>query len=190
MCQRTEVSQTFPVLISGCLLGISCRYDGGESGCYGIINMASSINIIPFCPEQLGGLSTPRPPARIVGGDGRDLLSGKAKVLNSIGQDVSEAFRTGAEESLKLARLAKAKIAVLKDRSPSCGLTTPYCDIAEESGMGVTAALFNSSGIRTIEIHEGDDFPTPEFIALFEEVYGIIPIISTPTKENKFFTPK
>ena len=165
--------KNFPVLISACLLDISCRYDGRGSGSPGIISMVSSMNIIPFCPEQLGGLSTPRPPARIVGGDGGDLFTGKARVINSMGEDVSEAFRKGAEESLRLARLTKAMIVLLKDRSPSCGLSTPYCDSPGESGIGVTAALLNSSGIRTMEIHKGDAFPTTEFITLFEELYGV-----------------
>lgn len=173
---RAEVLKNFPVLISACLLDISCRYDGRGSGSPGIISMASSINIIPFCPEQLGGLSTPRPPARIVGGDGGDLFTGKARVINSMGEDVTDAFRRGAEESLRLARLTKAKIALLKDISPSCGLSTPYCDSPGGLGVGVTATLLNSSGIRTMEIHKGDGFPTQEFIALFEELYGISPV--------------
>jgi uncharacterized protein YbbK (DUF523 family) len=166
----------YPVLISGCLLGIPCRYDGRGSGCSGIIRIASSINFIPFCPEQLGGLPTPRPPANIVGGDGRDVLSGDAKVINSHGEDVTDAFSRGANESLKLARLMGAEIALLKDKSPSCGLFTPYCDMLNERGIGVTAALFNSSGIRTLEIGRSDDFPSQQFIALIEELYGRSPL--------------
>jgi len=179
MLSNFRASQTFPVLISSCLLGVSCRYDGNGSGCPGIVNKASSINIIPFCPEQLGGLPTPRLPATIVGGDGMDVLSGKARVINSKGEDITGAFRKGAEEALKLARLFKAKIGVLKERSPSCGLSTPYCDIPEGSGIGVTAAIFNLSGIKTMEIHEGDDFPTKEFLALFEESYDSVPVFGS-----------
>ena len=164
--------KNFPILVSGCLLGIRCRYDGGESGCSGIMDLASLANIIPFCPEQLGGLSTPRPPSNIVGGDGREVLSGKARVINSRGEDVTEAFIKGAEESMRFARLAGAGISILKDKSPSCGLFSPYCDRSSGSGMGVTAALFESSGIRMMEIDKGDNFPEPGFIALLEEVYG------------------
>ncbi len=137
------------------------------------------MNIIPFCPEQLGGLPTPRPPATIVGGDGMDILSGKARVINSKGEDVTGGFRRGAEQALNLARLFKAKIAVLKERSPSCGLSTPCCDIPEGSGIGVTAAIFNLSGIKMMEIHEGDNFPTREFLALFEGTYDSMPVFSS-----------
>ena len=168
--------QNFPVLISGCLLGISCRYDGRESGCPGIIKTVSLVNFTPFCPEQLGGLATPRPPANIVGGDGRDVLSGKARIINSLGEDVTEAFRRGAYESLKLARLMGAKIAVLKDQSPSCGLFTPYCESLDKKGIGVTAALFDSSGIKTLEMGGSDYFPSQDFIRLFEEAYGRSPV--------------
>ncbi|MBW1804961.1 MAG: DUF523 domain-containing protein [Deltaproteobacteria bacterium] len=128
-----------PILISGCLLGIRCRYDGRDSGSPHIISFSSSSNIIPFCPEQLGGLTTPRPPANIVGGDGRNVLSGTA---------------------------------LLKDKSPSCGLSTPYCDRSDGSGMGVTAALLSSSGVELIELGKDDTFPTPGFSDFLRRVYG------------------
>jgi len=161
----------FPILISGCLIGVCCRYDGGESGSSGIIKFSSSTNFIPFCPEQLGGLPTPRPPADIKGGDGRDVLSGKARVINAKGEDVTIAFRKGAEESLRLARLFGVRIALLKDKSPSCGMSTVYCEGSTESGMGVTAALFESSGIKMMEIDE-EDFSIPDLTMLIEEAYG------------------
>ena len=164
--------KSFPILISGCLVGICCRYDGGESSSPEVIDITSSASIIPFCPEQLGGLPTPRPPANIVGGDGKDVLSGKARVINSMEEDVTEAYRKGAEESLRLARLTGAGIALLKDRSPSCGIITPYCDKSGESGMGVTAALLSASGIQLLEINKVDEFPASEFNRLLERVYG------------------
>ena len=158
-------------MISGCLLGIRCRYDGGECGSSNIIHFASSANVIPFCPEQLGGLSTPRPPVSIRGGDGRDVLSGKATVINALGEDVTDAFKKGAEESRRLARLAGAKIAILKYKSPSCGIRTPYCEKSTDLGIGVTAALFDLSGIKLIEVGPKDRFPTPKITKLFEELY-------------------
>jgi len=161
-----------PILISGCLLGIRCRYDGRDSGSPHIISFSSSTNIIPFCPEQLGGLTTPRLSANIVGGDGRDVFSGTAQVISSGGRDVTDAFRKGAEESLRLARVFGAGIALLKDKSPSCGLSTPYCDRSDGSGMGVTAALLRSSGVELIELGKDDTFPTPGFFDLLKRVYG------------------
>jgi uncharacterized protein YbbK (DUF523 family) len=145
-----------PILISSCLLGIECRYDGGHSRAEEIIQLAQEIQFIPICPEQLGGLSTPRAPSYIVKGDGKEVLSGHARVINSLGKDVTEAFMKGAQESLKLAQLTGATKAIVKDKSPSCGLNTPYCDTDTGYGLGVTAALFLNAGITIIEINPND----------------------------------
>lgn len=141
-----------PVLISSCLLGIECRYDGGHSRVEEIIKRAKEIRFIPICPEQFGGLPTPRAPSSIVKGDGKDVLAGHARVINSLGEDVTEAFIKGAQESLKLARITGAKKAILKNKSPACGLNTPYCETDAGHGLGVTAALLLSAGIEIIEI--------------------------------------
>ena len=145
-----------PVLISSCLLGIECRYDGGHSRVEDIIKKAQEIQFIPICPEQLGGLPTPRAQSNIVKGDGKGVLTGNARVINSLGEDVTGAFIKGAQESLKLARITGAKKAILKDKSPSCGLSTPYCETDTGHGLGVTAALFLSAGIEIIEISPGE----------------------------------
>jgi len=145
-----------PILISSCLLGIECRYDGGHSRAEEIIQKAQEIQFIPICPEQLGGLSTPRAPSYIVKGDGKGVLSGHARVINSLGKDVTEAFMKGAQESLKLAQLTGATKAIVKDKSPSCGLNTPYCDTDTGYGLGVTAALLLNAGITIIEINPND----------------------------------
>jgi len=142
-----------PVLISGCLLGIECRYDGGHSRVEEIIEKAQEMQFIPICPEQLGGLPTPRAPSNIVKGDGKGVLAGHAQVINTLGEDVTRAFIKGAQESLKLARLTGAKKAILKNKSPSCGLNTPYCETDTGYGLGVTAALLLSAGIKIIEIN-------------------------------------
>ena len=159
----------FPIMISACLLGINCRYDGGHSASSGLMDFLDDVSFIPFCPEQLGGLSTPRPPANIKGGDGRGILSGKAKLINAAGEDVTDAFKKGAEESYSLARLSGTSLAIMKDRSPSCGLKTPYCEGTIGIGIGVTAALFVSHGIRVFELGKNDPFPSKEFLALLEE---------------------
>lgn len=165
--------EPIPIMISACLLGIHCRYDGGEGGASGIIRFASSANIIPFCPEQLGGLSTPRPPVRIVGGDGFDVLSGRALVIDAEGDDVTDSFKKGAKESMCLARLTGSRIAILKDRSPSCGIRTPYCEKPEGFGMGVTAALLDQSRMKIMEIDAAAPFPPPGFREMLRGAQGV-----------------
>jgi uncharacterized protein YbbK (DUF523 family) len=140
------------VLVSSCLLGVACRYDGNHSLAEKIARMARRMHMIPICPEQLGGLSTPRPPSVIVNGDGEEVLRGRARVINDRGEDVTEAFLKGAREALALAKLTGAQRAFLKSRSPSCGLRTPYCETAAGSGIGVTAALLLRNGIEIVEV--------------------------------------
>ncbi|MCJ7683421.1 MAG: DUF523 domain-containing protein [Desulfobacteraceae bacterium] len=156
-------------MVSACLLGICCRYDGRHSLCPGLMDFTRNHHFIPFCPEQLGGLPTPRPPSVIQGGDGRNLLEGRGAVIDDRGNNVSDAFKNGAQESLKLAEMAKARVAIMKDQSPSCGLLTPYCDTPSGTGIGVTAALFESNGIKIIELGADYPFPTKEFLALDKE---------------------
>jgi uncharacterized protein YbbK (DUF523 family) len=141
-----------PVLISSCLLGIACRYDGAHSRVAELVAKAQDLHLIPICPEQLGGLPTPRSPVTILNGDGRAVLAGQGRVMNSSGQDVTAAFLKGARETLRLAEITGAATALLKDKSPSCGLATPYCETDKGYGLGVTAALLTSAGIRVIEI--------------------------------------
>jgi len=163
-------NKNFPIMVSACLLGIHCRYDGGHSCSLSLRDFASSAQFIPFCPEQLGGLSTPRPPADIIGGDGHDILSNRAKVINIQSEDVTKAFVRGAEESLVIAGLTGSLIAVMKDRSPSCGLKTPYCEKPSGSGTGITAALFKSHGIKIIELGRDDPFPNQTFMMFLKEI--------------------
>lgn len=143
-----------PVLVSSCLLGVECRYDGSHSLAEEIAGKARKMHMIPICPEQLGGLSTPRPPASIVNGDGEDVLCGRAQVLNNRGEDVTGAFLKGAREALALAKLTGAHKAFLKGKSPSCGLRTPYCETTTGFGIGVTAALLLREGIEVVEIDQ------------------------------------
>jgi len=111
---------------------------------------------VPFCPEQLGGLPTPRPKAWLLGGDGREVLEGRARVVNERGEEVTENFLRGAKEALKLAQVLGAKRAVLKSKSPSCGVTKVYIAEGEEPalrpGMGVAAALLSREGLELEEV--------------------------------------
>src|SRR5690554_4481874 len=115
-----------PILVSACLLGQECRYDGGHCGHEEISRLAEERGAIPICPELMGGLTAPRPPAEIVGGNGDDVLAGRARVLDKSGRDVTEAFVRGAEAVLRAARESGARLAVLKERSPSCGVHIIY----------------------------------------------------------------
>ena len=135
------------ILISACLLGINCRYDGDTRG---PIPLPESLCPIPVCPEQLGGLPTPRPKAYFEGGDGREVLKGRARVVNLKGEDVTQAFIKGAKEVLGLCKLLGLKKAILKDKSPSCGVKRVWIDKELSFGMGVLSALLSEEGIEVI----------------------------------------
>ncbi len=138
------------IMVSGCLLGLNCKYDGGNNLSQRLLAELATEGIVPVCPEQLGGLTTPRGPAEIQGGDGLAVLEGNARVLNKEGQDITEAFRRGAEETLKLAQLLEIERAVLKARSPSCGCGIIYDGSfsgKKRTGDGVTVALLKKNGI-------------------------------------------
>lgn len=141
------------VVISACLLGIRCRYDGGDSRNELVIKQKQPDELIPVCPEEAGGLSTPRPPAEIVGGDGNDVLDGKAKVMTVDGTDVTEAYLKGAHHALQVAESHGATQVILKARSPSCGCGDIYDGTFSgmlTTGDGVTTALLKRHGITVI----------------------------------------
>lgn len=140
-----------PILISGCLLGLCCRYDGKSKPNENIKALSEKYYLIPICPEQLGGLSTPREPSEIVG----------ERVVSRSGKDVTEQYRKGAAEALRLARLFGCCKAVLKEHSPSCGFGRVYDGSFSGrlvDGNGVAAALLAENGIeifgesRTVEL--------------------------------------
>jgi uncharacterized protein YbbK (DUF523 family) len=149
---RLEGLDTIPpgevVLVSACLLGVYCRYDGSSNPAPELRDLARRARLVPICPEQLGGLPTPRPPAQCESGDGRAVLEGKARIRNVHGQDVTAQYRHGAEEALRLAQLYGARHAILKERSPSCACHFLYCDGKLIAGRGVTAALLEQHGYQ------------------------------------------
>ncbi|MDI3534569.1 MAG: hypothetical protein PWQ82_934 [Thermosediminibacterales bacterium] len=145
------------ILVSACLTGLCCKYNGGSNYNEKVYKLVEMRKAIPFCPEQLGGLPTPRPPSEIINGDGKDIFLGKAKVINSSGEDVTQKFIKGAEESLKLAKTMRVKKAILKSRSPSCGCGMIYDGTfsgRKKKGNGVTAELFMQNGIEVITEEE------------------------------------
>lgn len=141
--------QKTPILVSACLAGIFCRYNGETVPFEPVVEMVRQGRAIPFCPEAYGGLPTPRPPCEIV--DGR--------VINKEGVDQTDEFVRGAEEGLRLAQLAGCKKAILKAYSPSCGLGTIYDGTFSSTripGNGVFAELLQQNGITVLSEEDLD----------------------------------
>ncbi len=132
--------QKEPLLISACLMGAACRYDGKRQPMEQLAQLMRHYHLIPVCPEQLGGLSTPRTPAERV----------DDRVLTADGRDVTAAYTAGAEEVLRLAKFYGCTKAMLKERSPSCGHGRIYDGTFSRTlkdGSGVTAQLLTEHGI-------------------------------------------
>lgn len=146
-------------LVSACLAGVCSRYDGSNNRHPAVEVLARARRAVPACPEQLGGLPTPRPPAEIVpGGSGSLVLEGKAAVCCAGGQDVTAAFLRGAEQMLLIARLYAPAAVILKEGSPSCGLRRIYDGSfqgRDKAGTGVTAALLLREGFT---VYSEEDF--------------------------------
>ncbi|ADL08146.1 DUF523 domain-containing protein [Thermosediminibacter oceani] len=145
-------------IISACLAGFNTRYDGKNSFSEVFEELVRRGKAIPFCPEQAGGLPTPREPSEIIGKDGFEVIEGKARVLTRDGKDVTEQFLKGARETLKLANITGAEAAILKSKSPSCGCKKIYDGSFRgvlKDGLGVTAAYLKSHGIEVID---SDDY--------------------------------
>ncbi len=138
------------VLISACLLDLPCRYDGNSCGVAGLLEGIDSDRIVPVCPEQMGGLSTPREPACMRGGDGSFVLDGKARVLTLSGRDVTANFLAGAHMLLKISTMLGVETAVLKEKSPSCGVNLTTIDRETVQGKGVAAAALHRAGVTVI----------------------------------------
>ena len=128
------------ILISACLLGVCCRYDGASKPHPLVEALAEKHELVPVCPEQLGGLATPRPPA-----ERQDDF-----VRTKQGIDVTAQYRRGAEEVVRLYRLLECDAAVLKERSPSCGKNGIYDGTFTgtlKEGSGVTAEFLMAQGV-------------------------------------------
>ncbi|MFL0251713.1 DUF523 domain-containing protein [Clostridium neuense] len=140
-------------LVSACLCGINCRYSGDSSVNKKIIELLKNGGALPVCPEQLGGLQTPRKPCEIVGGAGKEVLLGKAKVIDKDGNDRTFEFVRGAQEVLNIAKIVGSKKAILKAKSPSCGCGKIYDGTFSGNkiaGNGITAQLLLENGIEVI----------------------------------------
>ena len=136
-------ADTVTILVSACLLGVPCRYDGQSKAHPLARALCEKHHVVPVCGEIFGGLPTPRPPAEIQGD----------RVVTRDGRDVTEAYRRGAEAAAQLARLTGAQAAVLKERSPSCGSGAVYDGTFSgvlTEGWGVAAGLLREQGIRVL----------------------------------------
>jgi len=129
------------IIVSACLLGEKCRYDGLVIENGEIKKLAEKFELIPVCPEVLGGLPVPRPPAEIESGNGHTVLEGNSKIIDNLGNDVTANFIRGAQKTLKIAQRHKAQRVILKSKSPSCGLNNIIRKGNKIKGSGVTAAL-------------------------------------------------
>ena len=140
-----------PVAVSACLLGIPCRYDGTHKLNSELLARIGSREILPVCPEELGGLPTPRPACAILGGDGADVLAGRARVQTEAREDRTEAFLRGARRTLDRLRARGVRVFLAKACSPSCGSGSHAVFGRVRRGDGVTTALLKQHGI---EVHE------------------------------------
>ncbi len=137
------------LLVSACLLGISCRYDGKSKPDHDVISLSEKYKLIPACAEELGGLSTPRIPAEIVG----------ERVLRYDGADVTQEYILGAQRVLDIAIENGCKVAILKSKSPSCGRGVVYDGSFTrtlKTGDGICARLLVENGIKVINEKEMD----------------------------------
>lgn len=129
------------LLVSACLLGIDCKYNGKNNKNEQVLKLLKDHDLIPVCPEIMGGLTTPRTPAEINGNE----------VITRDGKNVTKQYQKGAEETLKIAKLYKCQAAILKEKSPSCGCGRIYDGTFTGTlvdGDGITARLLKEHGIR------------------------------------------
>ena len=135
------------IMVSACLLGHRCKYNGGDNYCEEARALTDSHNVIPVCPESAGGLPTPRPPCEIVDGE----------VMGRDGVSRDREFRAGAAQCLELAREKNIDLAVLQSRSPSCGVKSIYDGTFSGrliEGMGVFAEMLKDSGFCVMDVEE------------------------------------
>ena len=138
------------IVVSKCLLGYPCRYDGRSVPCKNVIDLQNDHELIPVCPEELGGLPTPRIPAEIVGD----------RVIRQDGEDITAEYKLGAKLALTYAMENGCKLAILKSKSPSCGKGQIYDGTFSKTlkgGDGITVRLFEGKGIQVINEKEAGE---------------------------------
>lgn len=139
------------ILVSACLVGINCKYSGGNNYNQKIFDLVKEGKAIPICPEQLGGLNTPRKPVEL------KVINGKRYAIDNEGNDLTENFERGALEVLNLAKNLNINKAILQPRSPSCGVNKIYSgnfDNKLVDGNGILAELLKQNGIDVLTPNE------------------------------------
>lgn len=139
------------IFVSACLVGVNCKYNGSNNYNKKIFDMVKEGKAIPICPEQLGGLSTPRDPTELKN------INGKIYAINNKGNDVTVQFERGANEVLKLAKRLNIKKAILQPRSPSCGIGKIYSGNFDNKlidGDGILVQLLKENGIEVLSCDE------------------------------------
>jgi len=139
-------------LVSSCLLGLPTRYDGTDNFAQNVVDYLEKHQLIPIpiCPEQLAGLPTPRLKCWFSKGDGSDVLNGCGQICDEDHRDQTAAFSRAAEETCRIAAITGSKIAILKQRSPSCGTRYVHQNGELIEGTGVTAAKLKNAGLRLL----------------------------------------
>jgi len=152
-------SQIVMKIVSACLVGVNCRFDGKNKLDGHLLKVFKRGELLPVCAEQLGGLPTPRVPAKIIEGDGYDVLDGEATVINEKNENVTENFVRGATEVLKIVKSLDIDEAILESKSPSCGSGKLYEKASRSStkGDGVLTALLKRNGIHVIPHEVAND---------------------------------
>ncbi len=139
------------ILVSACLAGVNCKFDNDKKRNDKVAKLLSEGRAIPLCPEILAGFKTPRPAMEIINGDGKNVLEGRAKVIDEDGNDYTKKFIKGAEKVLRVANILNIKKAILKSKSPSCGKDLKFDGTFSGNlvkGDGVLTALLKKHGIK------------------------------------------
>ena len=147
ICKKYEGGLVMKIAVSACLLGENCKYNGGNNNSEKVRDYTKGNEVIPVCPEVLGGLSIPREPAEIVNGI----------VSHKDGTSVDKEFRQGARKALEIVKEQNADIVILQSRSPSCGVNTVYDGSFSGriiSGQGVFADLLRRNGMKVIDVED------------------------------------
>lgn len=150
---RRKLPTSGPVLVSACLAGRACAYDGSHRAHREILRLVTEGRAVLVCPEEEGGLGTPRPAAEISGGTGTDVLDGRARVVTDGGQDVTAEYLAGARLAVERAEREGCATAVLKARSPACGCGAIYDGTHTKTlreGDGVAAAALERAGVEVV----------------------------------------
>jgi len=134
-------------LVSACLIGVKCKYDGKSNFNKKIFKMFKKGELFPICPEVFAGLPVPREPITLTA-PGSKILEGKGKVISKSGKDLTRNLKKSAEFILKICKSLRIKEAILKQRSPSCGCGETYINEKIREGDGILTALLKKNGIK------------------------------------------